>query len=571
MAPTQPAKLVHRTSRGPLDLLGQLGRTTSSTSVQDGHSNGNEADHTLPPELRYLPPEKRYLRSAAPSAAPSVVASPVPSAVPSAAPSAAASPRPESPTHRSSAVSFGDEAEQSSPIFDSVPSSPVLGTDFRGRPISEGIKHSNTWQPGSLSNRRGSKSHADFSRLSDLHSNANPNLLLVPAKTIAAGVGSKSRRLSTVPTAGYLVEPGNLDKEFKGAFRVRLPGRRPKIIGFGGYADVKLMQRKHGRSDELYAVKDFRGPEKGEDMRDYVQKIKSEYTIANACHHPNVIKCVRLCENKDHWSGVMEYCHFGDLYHLISMDYLKPDDKRCMFKQTLRGVHYLHSHGIAHRDIKPENLMLSHDGCIKIIDFGLSEVFSGEHPGHSPTGECGRNMTEIRMCAPAEFAATPYMSPEVLRAKDDYDARSLDVWSCAILFLTLKFGAHPWPKATPESKMFVRFLNGWEEWLTTHPDGNIEEGSDDYPVCGKMFQNLQNPARERMILKMLHPDPAKRISIAQALDSQIVSEWDCCQPDTHDGKSASRKLAKHDHAPPDHKKPRVFDFFSRGTSKESPY
>ena len=76
--------------------------------------------------------------------------------------------------------------------------------------------------------------------------------------------------------------------------------------------------------------------------------------------------------------------------------YLKGEDKRkdrlCLFKQLIQGVGYLHAHGIAHRDIKLENLLLTKDSKLKITDFGVSEVFSGTHPGlRESGGQCGQN------------------------------------------------------------------------------------------------------------------------------------------------------------------------------------
>ena len=62
----------------------------------------------------------------------------------------------------------------------------------------------------------------------------------------------------------------------------------------------------------------------------------------------------------------------------------EPGKKRALLKQQhiknlayqmLSGIHYLHSNFILHRDLKPDNLMLSSDGTLKFIDFGMARAF----------------------------------------------------------------------------------------------------------------------------------------------------------------------------------------------------
>lgn len=230
------------------------------------------------------------------------------------------------------------------------------------------------------------------------------------------GVGLKARRLSTSLPDDFTVDVVELNKEFASASLV--PGRRGKMIGKGATATVKLMTRKGGSGDEVYAVKEFRKKGQKEDEEEYIKKVKSEYCIAKSLHHPNVVQTVRLCTHSGRWNHVMEFCPQGELFSLVQKKYLTFDDKLCLFKQLLRGVAYLHSHGIAHRDIKLENLLMTDDGHLKITDFGVSDVFCGQHPGvRAAGGECGKNMGAIRRCAPGVCGSLPYIAPEVLGKK----------------------------------------------------------------------------------------------------------------------------------------------------------
>ncbi|KAI4734383.1 kinase-like protein [Aureobasidium sp. EXF-12298] len=374
-----------------------------------------------------------------------------------------------------------------------------------------------------------------------------PGLLPSFTQTADQGMGTRSRRLSTAIPNEFPIECCPLEKEFKTSSR--MPLRRPKQIGEGGYACVKLMRRRGETPDHLYAVKQFRGRDSWETEDDYVKKVKSEYCIAKSCHHPNIIEPVRLCFSHGIWSEVMEYCHNGELFGLLEKKYLTINDKYCFFKQLLRGVDYLHNHGIAHRDLKPENIMLTRDGCVKIIDFGLSEIFSGPHPSFRigmDVEAC--KVDRVRYSQPAIFGSQPYISPEVMDAKDEYDPRGLDVWSCGINFLSMVFGVHPWVKATPDNTNYKKYLNGWNKWLKDRPDGIIEPGSDDYPDCGKLFHLLNSNSLERLVLRMLNPNPAKRISIAEALSSDVVRRMECCQRVSYEENAPTN--IRHDHTPP---------------------
>lgn len=382
---------------------------------------------------------------------------------------------------------------------------------------------------------------------SHTYSDEAPGLLPSFPQAAAMGMGTRSRRLSTNIPDEFPIECCPLEKEFKTSSR--MPLKRPKQIGEGGYACVKLMRRRGETSEHLYAVKQFRGRDSTETEDDYVKKVKSEYCIAKSCHHPNIIEPVRLCYSHGIWSEVMEYCQNGELFGLLEKKYLTLEDKFCFFKQLLRGVDYLHNHGIAHRDLKPENIMLTRDGCVKIIDFGLSEIFSGPHPSFRIGMDIEAfKVDRVRYSQPAIFGSQPYISPEVMAAKDAYDPRGLDVWSCGINFLSMIFGVHPWVKAVPDNTNYKKYINGWNAWLKTHPEGIIQPGSDDYPQCGKLFTLLHSGSLERLVLRMLHPDPTKRISIADALASDIVRRWDCCQRESYEENAPTN--VKHDHTPP---------------------
>ncbi len=214
-----------------------------------------------------------------------------------------------------------------------------------------------------------------------------------------------------------------------------VPGRRGKLLGKGSTATVKLMVRKGASTDGVFAVKEFRKKGQHESEEEYIKKVKSEYTIAKSLHHPNIVESVRLCTHGGRWNHVMEFCSQGEIYTLVQKNYLTLDDNLCLFKQLLRAVAYLHFHGIAHRDIKLENLLMNNEGHLKITDFGVSEVFCGEHPGIIKDQMISKEETdECRLSAPGICGSLPYIAPEVIDKNGKTPSHMINEPALTILF-----------------------------------------------------------------------------------------------------------------------------------------
>lgn len=79
---------------------------------------------------------------------------------------------------------------------------------------------------------------------------------------------------------------------------------------------------------------------------------------------------------------------------------------------------------------------------------------------------------------------------------------------------------------------YAKFMAGWDDFLLKKPDGIVTE--TEYPSCGRIFSALPKAALKRLVLRMLHPDPERRITIHDALGDRWVSRIECCCPDPKD-------------------------------------
>jgi [calcium/calmodulin-dependent protein kinase] kinase len=94
----------------------------------------------------------------------------------------------------------------------------------------------------------------------------------------------------------------------------------------------------------------------------------------------------------------------------------------------------VHAQGIIHRDIKPDNLLLTEEGVLKIVDFGVSEMF--EKPD--------KMMTSKSAGSPA------FIPPELCQLKHgDVSGKAVDVWSMGVTLYCLKYGKLPFSGDSP--------------------------------------------------------------------------------------------------------------------------
>ena len=169
---------------------------------------------------------------------------------------------------------------------------------------------------------------------------------------------------------------------------------------------------------------------------------------------------------------------------------MKRPEINCCFRQLLNGLAYLHSIGVAHRDIKPENLLMDTHGCLKITDFGVSDVFqvAWERDVHASRGRCG---------------SEPYMAPELFERKD-YDARCVDIWSTGIVYYAMTYHGIMFHRACKEDQFYKAYLEkralGLYEPFNKLPDG-----------CRQLLERI------------LEPDPVRRITMSELMNNEVCS------------------------------------------------
>ncbi|SCU87512.1 LADA_0E04434g1_1 [Lachancea dasiensis] len=307
-------------------------------------------------------------------------------------------------------------------------------------------------------------------------------------------------------------------------------GKPIGVIGHGAYGVVKVCcietsnvtdERSHDEtfvkgSKMYYAVKKLK-PKGDEPKEKFGTRLTSEFIIGHALSqrgndkqesHPNILKMLDLMQTNDGFVEVLEFCPSGDLYSLLSRtskNGLHPLEADCFMKQLLRGVQYMHDHGIAHCDLKPENILFGPDGTLKICDFGTSCVFqtAWEKQVHFQSGAVG---------------SEPYVAPEEFIAQKEYDPRLVDCWSCGVIYCTMVLGHYLWKiPLVDKDPVYAAFI---EEIRNKREYSVFEDLRHVAPEVGR--------CRKLCLYAIFQWNPEKRTSVDKLLHSNWMKRTWCC-------------------------------------------
>ncbi|KAF7231839.1 hypothetical protein EG68_09382, partial [Paragonimus skrjabini miyazakii] len=145
-----------------------------------------------------------------------------------------------------------------------------------------------------------------------------------------------------------------------------------KLISNGAYGAVYLV--RHRTTRQRFAMKKIR--KQHLQLRNQVEQVFAERDIMSFADNPFVVSLCCTFETKKCLCMVMEYVEGGDCANLLKQvgGPLPLDLARLYFAETVLALEYLHNYGIVHRDLKPDNLLITHEGHIKLTDFGLSRI-----------------------------------------------------------------------------------------------------------------------------------------------------------------------------------------------------
>jgi len=271
---------------------------------------------------------------------------------------------------------------------------------------------------------------------------------------------------------------------------------------------IKFLPRQTGASDEER------------------ERFKIEAQAAAALNHPNIATIYAIEEVNGEVFIVMEYIEGQELKEVIEAGSLKINEALDIAEKIADGLKTAHSEGITHRDIKSSNIMVTSDGKVKVMDFGLAKV--------KGSGQVTKTGTTLGTIA--------YMSPEQASGQK-IDHRS-DSWSLGVVLYEMLTGELPF-KADYEAAWIYAIVN--------------EE-----PLEPSELDRKIPPELDSIVMKMLEKDPNQRYAGAEEFIKSLQDYREGHESRERDEKAKVIAVLPFNNISPE----KESDYFSEGLTEE---
>lgn len=167
-------------------------------------------------------------------------------------------------------------------------------------------------------------------------------------------------------------------------------------------------------------------------------------------------------------------------------------------RDVVLGLEYIHFQGIIHRDIKPGNLLITHDGTVKISDFGVSHL--------AKMDEAGNLLPENDLDLAKTAGSPAFFAPELCQFETrPVITKAIDVWALGVTFYCLLFGREPFPNVQGEMELYHKICT--EE---------IEPPADQVDRIDADTKDL--------LKRLLTKDPKKRITLPEVRRHPFITK-----------------------------------------------
>src|SRR5262252_7402363 len=260
-------------------------------------------------------------------------------------------------------------------------------------------------------------------------------------------------------------------------------------IGHGGMGSVWLAERSDGRFTGHAAVKLLNAALLG---RSAEKRFRREGTILARLAHPHI---ARLIDAGLSLTGqpylVLEYVDGRPIDRYCNEKQSSVDERIRLFLDVQAAVAHAHANLIVHRDLKPSNVLVTADGAVKLLDFGIAKLLEADNAGPAAT----------RLTHDGDVALTPrYAAPEQLTGGPITTAT--DVYALGVVLFELLTGRHPTGVETQTSAEIVRAITDREPLRLSsavRPKANDDDVAERAAARGMAPDRLHRALQARML------------------------------------------------------------------------
>lgn len=295
------------------------------------------------------------------------------------------------------------------------------------------------------------------------------------------------------------------------------PYRLLRKLGAGGMAEVWLAQRDDGAFQRQVAIKlMFRhadGPA-GRDPRDtFTQRFARERDIVASLHHPHIaaLHDAGVTPTGQPWLA-LEYVEGEPLTAWCDGAQAGLAQRMRLFRQVLLAVQHAHANLVIHRDLKPANILVTTQGEVRLLDFGIAKLMEPEGGALDETEltrQAGRPLT-VQYASPEQVAGRPLTT-------------ACDVYSLGVVLYELLCGERPYELKVMSAAMLEQAI------LDADPREPSRRALTDATarargLAPQALRRALSPELDAIALRCLAKQPAARYSSVDALLAD-VDRW----------------------------------------------
>jgi serine/threonine-protein kinase len=281
-----------------------------------------------------------------------------------------------------------------------------------------------------------------------------------------------------------------------------------RALGQGGMGSVWLARRSDGRYEGYAAVKLLNLGALG---RNGAERLRHEANALAKLSHPNITHIIDAGVTAGQPYLILEYVEGEPIDRYCDLQRLGVEARLRLFLQVLAAVSHAHGRLILHRDLKPSNILVTKNGTVKLLDFGIAKLLEGE----------GQTASQSELTRMGGAAMTPeYAAPEQLLHAEVTTAT--DVYALGVLLYVLLVGKHPTASATGTH------LDQMQALVETEPERPSDAATGGYAevahLRGTSAQQLGRALRgdlDNIVTKALKKEPVERYATADAFASDL--------------------------------------------------
>ncbi|HEX4165324.1 MAG TPA: protein kinase [Bryobacteraceae bacterium] len=274
------------------------------------------------------------------------------------------------------------------------------------------------------------------------------------------------------------------------------PYRLVRELDGGGMGIVYLAVRSDDHYFQIVALKMVR---KGMESPALLQRFRTERQILATLTHPNI---GAILDGGDTDEGcpylVMEYVEGQPITLAAETHGLSIRQRIELFRSLCSAVHYAHQKLVIHRDIKPSNVMVTSEGIVKLIDFGISKPLTSELiPGELMPTEVGQRLMTPDYASPEQVLGQPLRTAS-------------DIYSLGVLLFELLSGSRPYTLGGLSPAAAERVICDQVNRKPSCVSG----------ISKRTRQELAGDL-DTIVLKAMDKDPSRRYATAGDLDHDL--------------------------------------------------